>query len=66
MELARTFDGRKFMWDGVTHQNQKEAKEVGQKYKDDGFDMELVEEGGAYFLFTRRVPKEVVVEGKPI
>jgi len=66
MELARTFGGKKFMWDGVTYQNQGEAKEVGQKYKGDGFDVELVEEGGEYFLFTRRVVKEVVVEGKPI
>ena len=54
------------MWDGKTYQNQKEAKEVGQKYKSGGFDVELVEEGGEYFLFTRRVVKEVVVEGKPI
>ena len=66
MELARTFGGRKFMWDGVTYQNQKEAEEVRQKYRDDGFDVELVEEEGKYFLFTRRVVKEVVVEGKPI
>jgi len=66
MELARTFGGRKFMWDGKTYQNQKEAKEVGQKYKSDSFDVEVVEEGGEYFLFTRRVVKEVVVEGKPI
>ena len=54
------------MWDGVTYQNQKEAEEVRQKYRDDGFDVELVEEEGKYFLFTRRVVKEVVVEGKPI
>ncbi len=64
--MARTFGGRKFMWDGKAYQSQKEAKEVGQKYKDDGFEVELVEEGGEYFLFTRRVVKEVVVEGKPI
>jgi hypothetical protein len=64
MDLARTFSGKKFMWDGKTYQ--KEAKEVGQKYKDDGFEVELVEESGQYFLFTRRVVKEVVVEGKPI
>ena len=54
------------MWDGKAYQNQGEAKEVGQKYKSDGFDVEVVEEGGEYFLFTRRVVKEVVVEGKPI
>lgn len=66
MELARTFGGKKFMWDGKTYPNQKEAKEVGQRYKDEGFDVELVEEGGEHFLFTRRVVKEVVVEEKPI
>lgn len=66
MELARTFSGKKFMWDGKTYQNRKEAEEVGQKYKDDGFEVELVEEEAQCFLFTRRVVKEVVVEGKPI
>jgi len=66
MELARTFGGKKFMWDGKTYQNQKEAKEVEQKYKSDSFDVGLVEQDGQYFLFTRRVVKEVVVEGKPI
>jgi len=66
MDLARTFGGKKFMWDGKAYQNQKEAKEVRQKYRENGFDVELVEEGGECFLFTRRVVKEVVVEGKPI
>jgi hypothetical protein len=66
MDLARTFGGKKFMWDGKTYPNQKEAEEVGQKYKDDGFEVELVEEEAQCFLFTRRVVKEVVVEGKPI
>ena len=65
MELARVFNGKKFMWDGRTYTNEKERKEVAQKYKDDGFEVELVEEGGEYFLFTRRVVKEVVVEGTP-
>jgi len=66
MELARVFNGRKFMWDGRTYTNEKERREIGQKYQDDGFEVELVEEGGEYFLFTRRVVTEVVVEGEPI
>lgn len=66
MELTRTFDGKKFMWDGKAYDVRKEAEEVGQKYRGDSFDVELVEEGGQYFLFTRRVVKEVVVEGKQI
>ena len=66
MELARTFDGKKFMWDGKVYTNEKERREIGQNYQDDDFEVELIEEGGEYFLFTRRVVKEVVVEGKPI
>ena len=65
MELARIFNGKKFMWDGRVYDNEKERREIGQKYKDDGFEVELVDEGGEYFLFTRRVVKEVVVEGSP-
>ena len=66
MELVRIFNGKKFMWDGRVYTDEKERREIGQKYKDDGFEVETVEEGGEYFLFTRRVVTEVVVEGKPI
>ena len=66
MELARIFNGKKFMWDGKVHTDEKERREISQKYKDDGFEVELVDEENQYFLFTRRVVTEVVVEGKPI
>jgi len=54
------------MWDGAVYTNEKERREIGQKYQDDGFEVEMIEEGGEYFLFTRRVVKEVIVEGTPI
>ncbi len=66
MELTRIFDGKKFMWDGRGYTDEKERREISQKYKDDGFEVEPVEEENQYFLFTRRVVEEVVVEGKPI
>lgn len=66
MELARIFNGKKFMWDGRVYTNEEERREVAQKYRDDGFEVELVEEENQYFLFTRRVVTEVVVEGEPI
>ena len=66
MELARIFNGKKFMWDGKVYTTEKEGEEIAQKYKDDGFEVEQIEEGGQYFLFTRRVVTEVVVEGEPI
>ncbi len=66
MELARIFGGKKFMWDGRVYTDEKERREISQKYKDDGFEVELVEEDNQYFLFTRRAVKEVVIEGSPI
>ena len=65
MDLARIFNGKKFMWDGSVYNDEKERREIAQKYKDDGFEVEMVDEGGEYFLFTRRVVTEVVVEGTP-
>ncbi len=66
MELARIFNGKRFMWDGEVYADEKGRREVRQKYKDDGFEVELVEEDNQYFLFTRRVVTEVIVEGQPI
>ena len=65
MELARIFNGKKFMWDGKAYADEKERREIAQKYKGDRFEVELVEEENQYFLFTRRVVTEVVVEGQP-
>ena len=65
MDLARTFNGKKFMWDGKAYNDENERREAIQKYKDDGFEIEEVEENNQYFLFTRRIVKEVKVEGSP-
>ena len=62
MIIARKFDGKKFMWDGKTYQGHSEAEEAKRRYQTDGFEVELVEEGGQRLLFTRRVVKEVRVE----
>ena len=62
MELARMFGGKKFMCDGKTYESSAEAEESKQRYQNDGFEVEVVEEGGQWFLFTRRVVKEVIVE----
>lgn len=65
MDLARVLNGKKFMWDGKAYTDKKEVEAISQKYEDDGFEVELVEEENQYFLFTRRVVTEVVVEGQP-
>jgi hypothetical protein len=55
-------NGKKFMWDGVGYSNREEASKKMQKYKADNFEVELHEEDGKPFLYTRRVVKEVIVQ----
>ena len=55
---------KKFMWDGVVYESKKEAQDVLQKYKNDDFEVELIEEEKQHLLYTRRVVTEIVVEGE--
>jgi hypothetical protein len=65
MQLARIINGKKFMWDGKDYPDKKSALDTAQKYKKDGFETEVFEEEKKYYVFTRRVVEEVVVEGQP-
>jgi len=65
MEAVKIINGKKFMWDGYDYPDKENASEIAQKYKNDGFETEVLEEGNKYFVFTRRVVKEVVIEGSP-
>ena len=66
MDLARVFNGKKFMWDGRSYDDEQEMNKVKQEYSDQGFEVQSIKEEGKYYLFSRRVVKEVVVEGSPI
>lgn len=63
--LARKFEDKKFMWDGKIYETKQEAEEVMEGYKVKDFETRIVEEENKFFLYTRRVVKEVVVEGPP-
>jgi hypothetical protein len=56
------FNGKKFMWDGIDYPSGEQASETMNKYKTDGFEVELHEEDGKTYLYTRRVVKEVIVQ----
>ncbi len=56
------WNGKKFMWDGVEYSSGEKASERIQKYKGDGFEIEVFEEGGKKYLYTRKVVKEVIVQ----
>jgi hypothetical protein len=64
MESVRFFDRRKFMWDGETYDSAAAAAQKRQEYESQGFETQAVEEEGKSFLFTRRVVKEIVIEGE--
>ena len=62
---VRYVDGKKFMWDGKTYEDQSQARQAEESYKKKDFETHLVQEEGKHNVYTRRVVKEVVVEGQP-
>lgn len=62
---VRFFDRHKFMWDGEVYASRPDAEARRTQYQDQGFETQLTEEDGQFLLYTRRVVKEVVVEGAP-
>lgn len=65
MDNSRIIDGKKYLWDGETYESESAAKEQSSKYNKDGFETKIKAENKAYYLFTRRVVTEIVVEDKP-
>ncbi len=62
MDLSRIFDGKKFMWDGVEYQTEKEAKEKAENYQKENFEVQVFKEKEKFYVFTRRVVTEVVIQ----
>jgi hypothetical protein len=62
---VKVVERKKFMWDGIEYATEAEAKEAMLKYKSDGFEVIMEKEGDKFFVYTRRVAAQVVVEGSP-
>ncbi|MGD1214441.1 MAG: hypothetical protein ABR861_05590 [Terriglobales bacterium] len=60
-DLAMISEGKKFMWDGQLYDTREEASRIEESYRNDNFEVRMVEEGGKFLVYTRRVVKEVVV-----
>ena len=58
-------DRRKFVWDGEAYDLRAAAEIRKAEYEGRGFETQLVEEEGKVLLYTRRVVKEIVLEGEP-
>ena len=59
--LSLISDGKKFMWDGQIYASQDEASCKGEAYRNDRFEIQVVEEEGQFLVYTRRVVHEVAV-----
>ena len=53
--LARKFNGKKFLWDGVNYESRDAAQEALEAYEQDGFEVELVEMDGRFLVYSRRI-----------
>lgn len=62
MDNIRFFNGEKFLWDGGTHENEQDSEKIKAEYESNNFETRLIHEDGKFFLFTRRVVTEVVVD----
>jgi hypothetical protein len=65
MQLSKIINGKKYMWDGATYSDKKNTLDIEQKYKNDEFETEIFEEDKNYYIFTRKVVKEIIIEGQP-
>ncbi len=61
---VRIRDRRKFLWDGEEYASPAVAGAKKGEYEAQGFETQLVEEEGKFLLYTRRVVKEVAVQGE--
>jgi hypothetical protein len=59
--LAMISDGKKFMWDGQPYDNKEEAQRASQSYLAEDFQIQIVEEGGKFLVYSRRTAKQVAV-----
>ena len=58
------FKEKKFMWDGIDYPSKEKVLEKIQTYKKNGFEVETLEESGKVYLYTRRIVKEILVQGQ--
>ncbi len=63
---VKLFEGAKYMWDGEDYESKAAAMENIEKYKNDGFQTELLEEEGKFLIYSRRLVTDFVVEGAPV
>lgn len=64
MDIAKVINSKKFMWDGKSYPDEKTTSEIVQKYKNNGFETEVIQEQEMFYIFSRKKISEVKVEEK--
>ena len=59
--LSLLRDGKKFMWDGRVYATREQAASAAEAYQQDNFEVQMAEGEGKFFVYSRRIVKEVVV-----
>lgn len=59
-DLAMMSDGKKFMWDGQLYDRREDAARAGESYRNENFQVRMVEAGGKFLVYTRRTASEWV------
>ena len=59
--FAIVSEGKKFIWDGRLYESREEASRASEVYRNDGFEIRTMEQGGKFLVYTRRVVQQVVV-----
>lgn len=60
---VKILDGKKYLWDGRSYNDKGSAEQAEASYRKDEFETAVLKEGEQYLVYTRRVVKEVKVEG---
>ena len=61
---VRFCERQKFLWDGEEYDSSSAAEAKKGEHEAQGFQTQLFAEKTKYFVYTRRVVKEVVVQGE--
>jgi hypothetical protein len=61
MDVAevRVVEGKKFMWDGEDYPDRGSAEARRDEYRAKGFEVDLVQAGERWLVYTRRVVREI-------
>lgn len=62
MDLAKIIGEKKFMWDGKIYKSEKDAEEAKVQYETDGFEIQVFTKNDKYYVYSRRVITDVVVD----